>query len=414
MAEATDIMLNGIEPSAGPAEAGSAADAVNEAGNDASHNVLGLRLDIDIGSYLPEWLQPFWSILQDYPLLALLIMASLGYLVGKALQVILHNTLDRLVSATETEFDDRLIKYLTAPLLQTVVTLFLIIATLAVNLPDLMEKSVIRLLVSLLLLFWARAWFKATHFVLETLSRHEEHGKVFHVRTLPLYRMGIKLLLLGGFIYLFMAVWGINATAWLASAGIIGLAVGFAARDTLANLISGVSIVADAPYKIGDYIVLDTGERGIVMNLGLRSTRLLTRDDVEISIPNAVIGNAKITNESGGPWVKHRVRLPVGVAYGSDTEKVVRVLAEVARDNDHVSEHPAPRVRMRAFGDSSLNFELLAWVPRPEQRGVAVHELLMEIDRRFRAEDIQIPFPQRDIHFPDRAAAPDAPQPESG
>ena len=110
--------------------------------------------------------------------------------------------------------------------------------------------------------------------------------------------------------------------------------------QTLANLISGVSIVADAPYKIGDYIVLDTGERGIVTGLGIRSTRLLTRDDVEISIPNAVIGNAKITNESGGPWVLHRIRIPVGVAYGSDTELVVKLLEQVASDNSAKTTSP--------------------------------------------------------------------------
>jgi small-conductance mechanosensitive channel len=222
---------------------------------------------------------------------------------------------------------------------------------------------------------------------------------VFQPRTMPLFEMSVKLFLLGLFAYLFMNVWGINATAWLASAGIIGIAVGFAARDTLANLISGVSIVADAPYQIGDYIVLDTGERGMVTNLGIRSTRLLTRDDVEISIPNAVIGNAKITNESGGPWVKYRIRIPVGVAYGSDTQRVVDVLESIAHDNENVIDSPAPRVRMRAFGDSSLKFELMGWISHPEQRGRVMHDLLLEIDRRFREEQIEIPFPQRDVHM---------------
>ena len=174
--------------------------------------------------------------------------------------------------------------------------------------------------------------------------------------------------------------------------------MGFGARDTLANLISGVSIVADAPYKLGDFIVLDTGERGLVTRLGMRSTRLLTRDDVEVSIPNAVIGNAKITNESGGPWIKQRIRVPVGVAYGSDTARVVEILEEVAANNDYMVLNPAPRVRMRAFGESSLDFELMGWIDLPEQRGLVKHQLMMEIDRMFREEDIQIPFPQRDVH----------------
>ena len=90
-------------------------------------------------------------------------------------------------------------------------------------------------------------------------------------------------------------------TAWLASAGVVGIAVGFAAKDTLANLFSGVFILADAPYKIGDYIVLDaTGMRGKVTQIGLRSTRLITRDDVEVTIPNSIMGNSQVINQSGG------------------------------------------------------------------------------------------------------------------
>jgi small-conductance mechanosensitive channel len=230
------------------------------------------------------------------------------------------------------------------------------------------------------------------------MSRDSARFEIFQPRTRPLFEMGIKLFLLSVLIWLFMSLWNIDGTAWLASAGVIGIAVGFAARDTLANLISGVSIIADAPYKIGDYIVLDTGERGVVTELGMRSTRLLTRDDVEISIPNAVMGNAKITNESGGPAIEHRIRVPIGVAYGSEPAKVVEVLEQVARENEMILPHPAPRARMRAFGESSLDFELLGWIKYPEQRGLARHQVLMEIDESFRKEGIQIPFPQRDIH----------------
>ena len=285
-----------------------------------------LTLDIQPVEYLPELLQPGWQQLQNFPfVLAVLIVLS-GFLLGKALQWLVSKSLARLTAKTETDIDDRLIRLLTAPILQTAVTLSLILVVLIRDISTTLDQVLIRLLVSLLLFFWGRAWFKASHLVLEVLSAHRERFKVFQPRTVPLIEMGLKLFLLGIFAYLFLGIWGIDGTAWLASAGVIGIAVGFAAQDTLANLISGISIVGDAPYKIGDYIVLDTGERGIVTRLGIRSTRLLTRDDVEVSIPNAVIGNAKITNESGGPWIKHRIRVPIGVAYGSNTEQVVTVL----------------------------------------------------------------------------------------
>jgi len=357
-----------------------------------------LELHMDVEQYVPEPIRPAWEFLTDYPLVLVLLLGAAGWGVGKLLQLVVLKGLHQGARRTKTELDDRLIKLISAPIIQTTVTLSLIVAVMAIRERTAMDDVIIRVLVTLLLFFWARAWLKATHLALEVMSRNARRFELFQPRTVPLFEMGIKVVLVVVFAYFFMSVWGIDGTAWLASAGIIGIAVGFAARDTLANLISGVSIVADAPYKIGDYIVLDTGERGMVTSLGIRSTRLLTRDDVEISIPNAVIGNAKITNESGGPWVKERIRIPVGVAYGSDTELVVKVLEAVARDNPDVIERPEPRVRMRGFGDSSLDFELLGWIDHPEDRGRIMHELLLEIDKRFRDEEIVIPFPQRDLH----------------
>jgi small-conductance mechanosensitive channel len=250
-----------------------------------------------------------------------------------------------------------------------------------------------------LLVLWGRAWFKATRVILRALEAERDRYHLFQPRTIPFFEMTIKLLLVGVLTYLMFLVWDIDATAWVASAGIIGIVVGFAARDTLANLISGVSIVADAPYKIGDYIVLDTGERGLVTHLGIRSTRILTRDDIEVSIPNAVIGSTKVINESGGPRVRHRIRIPVGVAYSSDMRKVIEVLEGIANAHETVADDPAPRVRVRGFGDNSINVELLVWIRRPAERGQTVHELALEIIEQFRAANISIPFPQRDLHW---------------
>jgi len=185
----------------------------------------------------------------------------------------------------------------------------------------------------------------------------------------------------------------------LASAGIVGIAVGFAAKDSLANLFAGFFIVTDAPYKVGDYIVFDTGERGRVTQIGLRSTRLLTRDDVEITIPNSIIANSKIVNESGGPWERSRVRVQVGVAYGRDIDVVREVLMKVARSSQHLCTDPEPRVRLRAFGDSGLNFELLGWIDLPERRGQVLDALNSAVYQQFAAHGIEIPFPKRDLYI---------------
>lgn len=205
-------------------------------------------------------------------------------------------------------------------------------------------------------------------------------------------------------ILLFVLFWnvsaylGISLTAVFASAGIAGAALALAARETLGNFFGGISILMDRPFKTGDYIVLESGERGMVVNVGMRSTRIITRDDIQIAIPNGILTNTKVVNESA-PQPRFRVRIRVGVAYGSDIDRVEQVLLAAAAGNQLVSPTPEPRVRFRAFGDSALDFELLCWARRPHDKGRLVHELNQTIYKSFEAEGIQIPFPQRDVHL---------------
>ena len=307
--------------------------------------------------------------------------------------------MEKLVSKTSNKIDDHLVEYLTRPLVLTTVTLALMLAVSAFPLPSGVHDASLSILATLLLFSWSRAGLRTARIVLEVVASNHHRFEIVQERTIPVFDMTIKILLIGMAAYFFLLIWGINPTAWLASAGVIGIAVGFGARDTLANLFSGISIIVDAPYKIGDYIVLDTGERGKVTSLGMRSTRLLTRDDVEVTIPNGVIANAKIVNESGGPWIKHRIRVPVGAAYGSDVDEVCKVLQEVATSHPKIVQQPTPRVRMRALGNSSLDFELLAWIDHPQSRGIIRHDLLMSIYKAFKENGIEIPFPQTDIHL---------------
>jgi small-conductance mechanosensitive channel len=212
-----------------------------------------------------------------------------------------------------------------------------------------------------------------------------------------------RVIILVGVVFLFLSLWRINITPLLASAGIAGVAVALAAKETLANFFGGVSVFLDQPFKTTDYIILDSGERGEVAEIGLRSTRILTRDDVMISVPNSIIANSKIVNESA-PEPRFRVRIKVGVAYGSDVDQVEAVLLDVARDNSLVVSQPEPRVRFRSFGDSSLDFELLCWAHSPRDKGRLVHDLNRDIYKAFERMGIVIPFPQRDVHIHSQSA----------
>lgn len=223
--------------------------------------------------------------------------------------------------------------------------------------------------------------------------------------SVPLVRSGLMIVLVLVGAYAILVAWNVNVTGLVASAGILGLAVSFAAQDTLGNIVAGIAILSDKPYAIGDYIVLDSGERGEVTHIGLRSTRLLTRDDVEVSIPNGVMGRAKIVNESGGPVQKYRLRMPVPVAYGEDIDRAMALMLSVAASHPRVCREPEPRMRLREFGESGLRFEMLCWIEQPALRGLVAHELNCGIYRLFAAEGVTIPFPQRDVYLHDRRGA---------
>lgn len=368
------------------------------------------RPDLDMSGYVPDAIQPLWDLLAPYPGILTITLVIFAYLIGKLLKMIVTRTLTKLTAKTTTKADDHLVEYITKPLVLTTVTLALMMVVSVYKLPQGLQDATLSVLATILLFSWVKAGLKVARILLELLGENHHRFEIVQERTIPIFDMTIKMLLIGFGAYIFLMIWGINATAWLASAGVIGIAVGFAAKDTLSNLLSGVAIVADTPYKIGDYVVLDSGERGQVTNLGMRSTRLLTRDDVEITVPNAVIANATIINESGGPWVKHRIRVPVGVAYGSDVDEVCSILEGIAQDLPAIVKNPAPRVRMRGLGDSSLDFELLGWIDHPELRGRVRHDLLMNIYKTLNQKGIEIPFPQTDIHvvdLPDRVDTQD-------
>jgi len=255
-----------------------------------------------------------------------------------------------------------------------------------------------RILVTVAVLVWTTFALRATGALLRGAAS-SDRVRLVQPTSYPLFNHGSKLVVLAVAVYLALQVWSVDATGWLASAGVLGLVLGLAAQDSLANLFAGAFILADGPYKVGDYILLDTGERGMVTFIGLRSTRLMTRDDIEIIIPNSVMGRAKIVNESGGPARAQRVRVKVGVAYGSDLDLVREELLAAAYEVNLVVAEPRPRVRFRTFGDSALQHELLCWIPDAELRGRALHELNTCVCRRFAAAGIEIPFPQRVLHL---------------
>ena len=375
---------------------------------------------------MPGWLERWLDSLQVLSWWEILLY---GVLVAVFSQVLITYVLRFITKRTKTDVDDRAIAAVRWPIFWSVlfVALYVLMRSLEPGAPapgadpsevDSFEKDQdaywrsvftgIRVMQTMLVILWMRAFMKCSDAFLEALARRVDDFAWIEPRSLPLYEIGSKLLLIGGAIYAIMLVWNIDVTAWLASAGILGIAIGFAAKDTLANLFAGIFILTDAPYKLGDFIVLETGERGRVTDIGIRSTRILTRDDIEVTIPNSVMANSKIVNESSGPHVKRRLRVNVGIAYGTDVAKARRVMEEAAAASDLVSKHPEPSVRFRSFGDSALIFQVRGYIDQPVLHGRAVDQLCTNLSDMLAEAQVEIPFPQRVVHLPATSESPAA------
>lgn len=346
-----------------------------------------------------QFLQPFNDSLTHYPWIQASTILLLTFGFASLITWIFFAILKHLTRKTKTYMDDNLVNLARAPVYYSLVITGFSTAVKIAPLTAEMTLLLIHGFKTLGVLIWTIALVRFSKLILKQLAWLSTKGKFLQPQTLPLFSSLSQVMIIATAIYIGFQIWGIDMTAWLASAGIIGIAVGFAAKDTLANLFSGVFILADAPYKIGDYVVLDNTDRGKVTHIGIRSTRFLTRDDVEITVPNSIVGNSKIINQSGGPHVKFRVRIAIGVAYGTDIDRVRQILMHTAENNELVCESPTPRIRFRHFGASSLDFELLCWIEEPELRGRAMDSLNDTIYKRFTEEDIEIPYAKQDVYI---------------
>ncbi|WP_226040358.1 mechanosensitive ion channel family protein [Natrinema sp. DC36] len=216
----------------------------------------------------------------------------------------------------------------------------------------------------------------------------------------PIFKNFWTILIILGTGISLLVIWEIDITPFLASAGIIGIILGLAAQEAIGNLIGGVSLYFDDTYKTGDVIILENGQRGTVTDIGIRSTTVLTRDNILVTVPNAVLNSASVVNESA-PQRRKRIRVPITAAYGTDYRDVEEILLGVCDEIQLILDSPSPRVMFREFGDSALIFELWAFVAHPFSEQRAIDQINRLVYDEFDDADIVIPFPQREISFLD-------------
>lgn len=184
---------------------------------------------------------------------------------------------------------------------------------------------------------------------------------------------------------------GVNLGAALGAAGIVGIAVGFAAQTSLSNVISGFFLLAEKPFVVGELIEVD-GVTGVVDNIGMISATVRTPDNRSVRIPNETLVKSKVINITRNPI--RRYDLNVGVSYSEDINKVMRVLRETAENNPVCLDEPPPLVLFVGFGDSSIDFLLGVWMVKEDYLAVR-NSIASEVQQAFIREGIEIPFPHR-------------------
>jgi MscS family membrane protein len=334
--------------------------------------------------------------ISSLPLVNMLIVVGSFLILAIISDIFISKVLKRIVKLSKTDLDDKIISILRLPAFFSIILLGIIHSLSIVEIIPKIKNSLEIGIYTILITIWSAKLIKISGIIIRrTIYKLSDiTGLNKNLDSLITNFVKISIFAIG--FMLILSMWKIDISPLIASAGIASAAVALAARETIANFFGGISIFLDKPYKIGDYIDLDQKERGEVVAIGVRSTRIKTRDDILITIPNSLIANSKIINESE-PVPHFRARVPLSVEYSSDLELIESILIDVAVNTDNVLSEPKPEVRYRYFGDSSLNLELLCWCKEPSLRGRTIHYLIKRIHTRFIESGIKMPYPHREI-----------------
>ncbi len=300
-------------------------------------------------------------------------------------------------SKTRTRLDDYAVKALSTPLQLAAVIIAAHISLHFVTIKPSFAKVIqdtLFVLIVLLVVLAINNLFKSIIQWLHETSANKE----FVRRFAPILEIGEKLFVWTAGLMIVMKRFNYDISSLVVSMGVGSLAIGLAAQDTLSNIIAGLTILLDQPFKVGDRIKLESGEFGDVLEIGLRSTKIKTVENYVLVIPNSLLVKSKVLNFYL-PESRTVGRVSVGVSYGEDPEKVRSVLVKSALEVDEVLRQPEPSAFFTEFGDFSLNFLLVFHVDDPKKVFSTANKIRDRILENFRREGIDIPFPIQTIYL---------------
>jgi len=322
------------------------------------------------------------------------------YFIAKIVVLVSERYLLKLSEKTKTKVDDLLIKKTNRPISFLLLLIGIKLALVPLQLKEEVSHLVNGLISSIVVIlivfvviyifdtlieFWVKGW--ATR----TKSRVD-------VNLLGLFhRFSRIVIMLLGLLFI-LQVWGIQIGPLLASLGIAGIAIAFALQNTLGNIFGGISLIIDKTVKKGDIVKLDSGESGMVYDVGIRSTKIKTWDNELITIPNGKLADSKVHNVSQ-PDPSIRINIELGVEYGSNPEKVKKLIIDTVKKIKDVMKDPGPVVWFLEMGDFALKFRLMFWVDDLSKKWPTHQEAMTNIYKALNKAKIGIPFPTRTLYM---------------
>ncbi len=331
---------------------------------------------------------------------ALVLNLLIWLIISLIVYIIIKYILVGLARKTKTEFDDAVVDIIRRPVLLIVILYGFIVSIIRFGINVGYQATLYQFYFLIVVFIGIYIFYRVFDELLDeiTIKKGGETSNFGTVLKPVLKKVGLVIIVIGGLIFGLSSI-GIEITALLAGAGVMGLVLAFAAQDTLSNYFSGIHLLLDRPFRIGDIIIIDSGEYCKVLNVGMRSTKLYSLFEHEsIILPNNNIANQKIVNIVQ-PDTKIRKKINVSVAYGSDLEKVFKILHDVTSNHPDVIDKQGFEVLVRfaEFGDSGLKFFVIFWLDDVMNQWKAMSDIRRKIDKRFREEGITIPFPQRTV-----------------
>jgi len=305
------------------------------------------------------------------------------------------------VKDTKTQIDDLILKALNRPIFYVLFFWGTRIAVDLLKFSETVTNNIQKILDVLIILSLAIIFVRILNIIIDgVVKKYAKKTKSdLDDELLPLSHKVIRIL-----VFVFAAMWiltlyGVEIGPVLASLGIAGLAIGLALQPTLGNIFSGISIVSDRSIKRGDRVRLESGEEGIVHDIGLRSTKILTFDKQLIIVPNSQLANGRVINYAR-PDNRSRIALDVGVAYGSDIDKVKKVLLDCVKvvPKDVIDKDKKSAVYFTNMGDFALTFKLIVYLNSYKDKFLNEVKLREEVYKKLKKHRLEIPFPTQTIY----------------